>query len=1156
MTENKDDGERDTLHGGLIAVGGMVFVGRETELAALRSALLESLAGKGHLATLTGESGIGKTRLAERIADEAVARGARVYWGHCWEDGGAPPYWPWVEILRGCALGDSAVSLPPKSDPAATLLAKLLPAVSGESSRLPQGFESSGVVNLPSSQAESNDHSRFQVFDYVNNLLRKCTTDRPLVLVLDDLHAADLDSLLLLKFIARQLQSTPILILATYREPDAQQSTPLTELLTAIARHGLRIKLGGLAEHEVAAFVEATAGRPLDATVVSSLFQTTQGNPFFLDELFRLVLSEYGGALPAIGQGSFKLPAGIISAVCRRAAVITPEARQVLDAAATIGRNFTATLLQQATRMNRENLLDALHLASRHALVEPVADQPGLFRFIHPIVPQALRSELPQAELQRWHYRIGCAVEEIYVGDADSHLGELAHHFLAALPLGPREKAINYASRAAEQAVSNIAFQEAMRLYEAALSAAETGPGANATTKAELALGLAAARAKAGLVAGAEKSYLKAAALARSAGNPALLVRAALGLGRWLRPPGASNPVLADLLREALVTCGERVSADRAALLGRLAVERYWCGYRDEAGRLSRQGLEIARAAGDPTTLVGVLWARNVALWGPDNTEERLATASEMLRMAEEAHRADWMLRGHDLRLGCFLELGDIRDADLEIEAFAKLTERIGEPLGHVQKFRAMRVMLSGDLAEAERLAEDALSIAESRGLPDAVTSYGAQLSLIRFFQGRLAELEPVLRGFVSQFPSLSVARCGLAHACIEAERLAEAEVELDILAADNFAGIPKDWNWLSSMSIISAVSAKLGDRDRASTLSSLLRPYAGRNAMLGWEEACYGPVSYYLGLLNTCLRQFDRAASDFETALRMNARMGARSWTAQTYMEYATMLAERCERGDDSRAAELINLALGLAGPLGMAGIVARGKRLLERMTGTTRVAPTQKDAGTSGASLFRREGDFWTISHGGQLARVRNLKGFEYIAFLLQNPDTEIHSADLAAGGAARVIDKQPGVAGKTVDSLAGGLSQEGMHQVSHDDAGEMLDPTAKAAYRRRLEELRENLGDARETGNEERIAEIEDEMDALGRELARAVGLHGRDRRAASQAERSRLNVTRAIKIAIDHLTDRDATLGRLLSRSIRTGTFCSYMPDPKNPIPWKF
>src|ERR1700730_3576483 len=204
----------------------------------------------------------------------------------------------------------------------------------------------------------------------------------------------------------------------------------------------------------------------------------------------------------------------------------------------------------------------------------------------------------------------------------------------------------------------------------------------------------------------------------------------------------------------------------------------------------------------------------------------------------------------------------------------------------------------------------------------------------------------------------------------------------------------------------------------------------------------------------------------------------------------------------------------------------------------------------------VFRKEGEYWTVGCGGNSFRLKDTKGLGYLAHLLRHPRAEFHVLDLVGGIAGQREEDETSQSVHGLPRGAEDLERAGLHIGSLGDAGEMLDEQAKVAYRGRLSELREELEEAKALGNVERAEHAEREIEALTSELSRAVGLGGRKRRAASASERARQSITKTIKAVLERIAESDARLGDTLSRSIKTGTFCSYQPDPDFPIEWEF
>jgi tetratricopeptide (TPR) repeat protein len=438
------------------------------------------------------------------------------------------------------------------------------------------------------------------------------------------------------------------------------------------------------------------------------------------------------------------------------------------------------------------------------------------------------------------------------------------------------DKAIDYAVRAGKRATSLLAYEEAASHYERALQALELKEFEE-TQRCELLLALGDAQRKAGDAAKAKETFRRAADIARKLGASEQLARAALGFGEVSFKLGIVDEIGVGLLEEALSALGEKDSALRARVLARLAHKLYFSAASAERrALLSQEAVEMARRVGDTTALASVLDNRHWALWGPENVEDRLATATEILQLAEKSGNKEMALQGHYWRLIDLLELGDIPAGDIEIEACAGLAEELRQPhqLWYVALAQAMRSLLAGRFEETEQLTQQALAIGQRAQDPDAAPTFGVQIFALRREQGRLQELEAAVEGFIEQYPALPSWRCALALLYRELGREAEARAEFEHLAASDFAGLPQDQLWLISVTILSEVCVFLGDIRRAETLYQLLLPYAGRNVTLA-EVACVGPASYYLGLLATAVARWEEAVRHFEDALEMNAKMG-----------------------------------------------------------------------------------------------------------------------------------------------------------------------------------------------------------------------------------------------------------------------------------------
>ena len=366
-----------------------VFVGRERELAELSEGLDDAFAGRGRLFLLAGEPGIGKSRLAEELVAQARARGARVLVGRCWEAGGAPAYWPWVQALRPHVRGEEPDTLRAQLGAGAADLARFLPDLRARFPDLPEP---------PSSESEA---ARFRLFDATVGFLRRASESRPIVLFLDDLHAADAPSLLLLRFLARQLGSTRMLLLGAYRDVDPLPRQPLTEMLAEVAREPgtRRLPLGRLSEGDVAEYVDLTAPGIASAHLVAALSEETEGNPLFVGEIVRLLSVE------GVRSEGLAIPQSVRDVIARRLTHLSDTCNRVLVLASVLGREFALDALDRLAGVSEDELLDALDEATAARVVSDMAGAPDRLRFAHVLIRDTLYEGLTTARRGRLHRR-------------------------------------------------------------------------------------------------------------------------------------------------------------------------------------------------------------------------------------------------------------------------------------------------------------------------------------------------------------------------------------------------------------------------------------------------------------------------------------------------------------------------------------------------------------------------------------------------------------------------------------------------------------------------------------------------------------------------------------------------------------------------------
>jgi hypothetical protein len=1123
------------------AVGGP-FIGRDREWAELLAGFQDALGGRGGVFLIAGEPGIGKTTLAENLASAAAERGARVAWSRAWDGGGAAPYRAWAQIIRALLEGLDEEILQALTVPETAHIARLVPELAeryGEAAKSIRVLES--------------DAGRFYLFEATARFLKQLATIQPLVLFLDDLLAGDCPSLLLLRFLAREVRAARLLVVATYRDAEAMHSAEAVEVVGDLIREGYLLTLRGLDRDEVGQLIAEVAGVVPWKDKVTAIHEATGGNPLFVREVTRLVAA--ADPLDQPRQLTVPVPDSVRAVIRRRLAPLSADAIQVLSAAAVVGRDFELTLVAAASDLPTSGVLASLSEAVALGMIAETAETAGVYRFCHPLMREAIYEGLPLAARTQMHQRVGEAIERVHGVGSMSHLGELAYHFAKSAPLGETGKAADYARRAGDRAMDSFAYEEAVVQYRRALDALALSGKPDRTFRCQLLLCLARALARAGDYPQAKTTSLAAAELARELGDAEQLARAALGFGEPQVEGGVVDRQLVALLEEAIERLSPEDSALRARVAARLSLE---LTFADDATlrelrreSLSREAIEMARRLGDVVALCNALRARWLALWGPDGLAERSALADEHLALARETGDREIELIARARRITCLLEAGDGAAALTDLAAHARLAEELRMPYYEwaAATMRAGRALLAGSFEQVEQLADDAR--ARMPGRLNALHAHLCQLTPLRWEQGRLGEVRDTWQGIAERYAQIGFARGWVSLAEAELGRKEAARAGLQALVAD-IPSFPRNGIWLPALALASLAAAELEDRDAAAVLYPLLLPYAGRAIVISMPHPamCFGSAAFYLGLLAAEIGEWDEAEAHFHAAIQLNKQLGAKPFLARTYCEYARMLIRRGRAAAHDRARSHLDSAGAIASTVGLSRTSERIAALRE-LTSQPAAAtePALREAPyPAGKHVLRREGDYWTIVHDGSVVRVRDSKGLRCLAKLLAHPGREFLAVELeAADGDA---GSPPAEKWRAASGSAGLETQ-----LDLGDAGELLDTQAKAAYKARLDELREELDEAERFNDPGRAAKAREEIDFLTRELARAVGLGGRDRRASSHAERARLNVTRAIHTALRTLTRVHPSLGPHLSHTIRTGRYCSYTPDPRVPISWE-
>jgi class 3 adenylate cyclase/tetratricopeptide (TPR) repeat protein len=923
-------GEEGDVPGGwplpavLRSVPRLAYVGRDGERALLGAAVTAARAGARQAVLLSGEPGIGKSRLAAFVASGAHGGGFAVCWGGCNEDVGAP-YEPWIEVCT------QLVEHAPDQ-----VLAAHLEGYGGEVSRLARNL-GRRVPGVPAPQSSDPETERFLLFKAVTGLLADVSASLPVCVVLDDFHWADGQSVALLKHVVRSLERAPLTMIVTYRDTDLGKDHPLTGLLADL--HGLegveRIALQGLGAGEVGQVLSAAAGHELDddgVALAGEIAQETNGNPFFVEEVLRSLLEsgrleydEASGRWAVDRSTAIGLPESVRDVVERRVARLGADAREALTVAAVIGRSFDLEVLSRVVDAPESRLLDQLEAAVAASLLDESTEQVGRFRFVHALINQTLYEGLGATRRARLHHRVAQALEELCGSDPGERLGELALHWRLATTAVDQQKAAEYAARAGQRALDQLAPAQAARLFGDAVELYEPGDTA---ARCRALIGLGEAHRLVGAAAHRE-TLLEASRIAAALENPELAARAVLENSRGL--PSAVGEIDTELLaaiERALELDDGSDPARRARLLAIQALELSYDQASLERRRaISEDAVTLARDSGDPTALAAVLREAWTTIFSAD-TLARLDEISEELLVAAASAQdpaLGWWARQHECLTSVML--GRFERAAAALEQLESITDDLGQPAlrWHAAVMRCSWEQLHGNLDAADQHRERALALGQDAVPVNAALYYGANLSMVRVHQGRGEEVITMLEGGVATYPGIPAWRAGLAAAYCRIGALDKASAIIEDAASDRFAHVPWDPPRMTALVLYADAAAQAGSLAAAEPLYELLEPWADQ--VVYSDPVGYGHARLWLGALAHTLGRDGAAVEHLEFACRFHEENRLLEWAAESHIWLARALARA---GNTEAAREHARRALELARANGYRPLEPRAAELL----------------------------------------------------------------------------------------------------------------------------------------------------------------------------------------------------------------------------------
>lgn len=1072
-------------------------VGRERELEQLARAVQRLEAGEGGLVLLFGEAGMGKSCLAECVAQLAARRGVRNVWGRCLEAGGAPPFWPWTQVLR--ALRREGVLTAAAANPVAGL-GQIVPELGGH-------------VATPSSSLDP-EQARFRLLDTICAMLLDVVSLAPRLLVLEDIHFADASSLALLEVLAAQLRGHPLLVVGTLRHTDAAACGHF-EWLRRLTGLGQSIELLPFSRRAAAEFVERAAGAELPRDLVDRLYDITEGHPLFLSEMTRLIAAPPSTRGLRATTASWaatldltQLPNTVTSVIQHRLRLLDPETLSLLRAGSVLGREFSLALLAQLTERDSSECSERMHAVLDAAIVQLVSHD--RYRFGHLLIREVLYQELPADLREAYHRRAAASLESI----AGAPRAALLHHLLRGGASVAR-RAVEIGGEVGAAELQQLAFAEAVETYEHCLVSLDKFLPEATRLRFELTLGLGRAQLALGRVDQGRRTCAQAASLAERLAEPELFAEAALVYGSVV-VLAEVDPEMVALLTRALDQLPNADAPLRAKVMARLANAKQPAPDPREGFDLARAAIAMARRLGDPLALLDALREGVGALMDLASPAERRELNEEHCRIAEQRRDLVEEFRARSRLQFDLYELGEMALVSGQIRRLALIAARLEHPYYAWQAttFAVAERALLGHVHEAERLLEQARRTKGQARDPNAdrvLATLGLYVARAGGDRGRvLSALDAVGLYFGDNVLGrilLVAERCELGVPESETATLEPSAVEWSLSAGD-----------LSVMEDLARIARARRDRAMAQRLYDLVLPNRQRWVSGGQATRMLQPAAELtLGRLAMTLERFELSAEHLEQALLLARRAAAITHELMIGNDYAEALALL------RRSRERSELLVGLhrvAREHGLAAWVERIEGLETAAARATEPADaTRASVGPLEPMVFQMtlSGDVWSFARRERSFQLKDNKGLRIIHRLILEPGRDFHVLDLS--GASGFIDN---------GAIVG------------------LDAEARRQFKGRLKELEAEMEEAEGNHDMGRVELLRRESDELTRELSRAYGLGGRTRPSGAAAERARVNVQRRVRDAISRIEKQDETLGRYLRWTIKTGAYCRYEP----------
>lgn len=1097
------------------------FVGRDAEMAILRNRIDDAIQGKGSLVLISGEPGIGKTRLLTEAGRYAEKNGVRVLWGRCWEGDHAPAFWPWRQIARSLF---NAPHDPPDERTSSTT--DLFPTISQLFDVPNAQFVPDRTTTLSSSPAAS-----FQLLDSIAHLLRSLTLTTPTLFIIDDIHDSDSDSLSLIEFVSSGIETFPLTLFCSYRSDVVSPDDHLNERLLPLLRHcaPARLVLSGLSEDDVRRLlVTLHYIDPCDTAFSREIFHRTAGNPFFIVETCRLENN------PSTDSSLTHTdpPATVRILVRQRLCRVSADCRKLLEVASVLGSDIDLRLLiLMQPGVSQMSAGAAVTEACSHGILVYNHSSSTLYSFSHALLRDCIYIDISQQRRTALHRRAVDAIRTLFADDLDSVLDSLAHHLVESGEHASTPEKADALVRAAARAYELLAYKHSARYYQRAFELLH--PFEDLTRKCDLLLLLAESQLKAGYWTNARENFERALTTARRICSPARLAQAAIGIKGMTRGTLPPDWAAIRALREALAVVDESDSELKAKLLTALSTALYFESPRSERALLAQQAVEFSRFTADPGIIGDAIEAQVISSYCYDSTDLVLRFASEMEALGTKFGIDDIVYRARIFKYTAYIQCNS-PNAFPELAQCTTLARSLRHPryLWQVELAQASLALGKGDIGQAH----SAIAEIRKRGLRFHDTTSEQHLLMLQFclakVVGDLSQLRTPLERLVALAPEYPLPRVGLAFVQAVSGQLDDARFTLAPIVCDGLQRIQPDGFALVTLCILAETLIYTPSVDWAEKLFERLAPFEDNLAVAGWGTAMEGAVAHFLAIVRLYQGDLVNARLFADKAIIINSGGNFQLWLARSKLLLASIL----HRSGDHLAEETVSeeakrfcRTKGVPPPEVAPVCLPHSDEEADGVDAPGYDRGSRRRIEKERRNQIYREGEYWWIEYCGQGIRIRDCKGLRHISHLVLHAGKEISSVELTQLST-----------GRSVDQDFNNLSLKPICDLKADGL-------ALSAYRARLAEIRQDLDDPSIQTDYGQIERLQSEKGLLEQQLMAAVGYAGAKFVTDPTLERARINVRNAISSTVRRVTALHPGLGRHLAYSIRTGRMCSYCPQ---------